>query len=53
MPATSSGNPGYVAVVQVRIRDTSSLLFTPVRLAGNRGKPIAEALDALRVSMSV
>ncbi|MGU7782169.1 hydrogenase maturation factor [Burkholderia sp. PU8-34] len=47
-PKASSGNPGYVAVVQVRIRDTSSLLFTPVRLAGDRGKPFAEGLDALR-----
>jgi len=39
---------GYVVVVQVRMSDTSSLLFTPVRLAGDRGKPFAESLEALR-----
>jgi len=45
---TTSNSQGYVAVVQVRMRDTSSLLFTPVRLAGDRGMPFAESLDALR-----
>ena len=40
---TSNGR-GYVVVVQVRMSDTSSLLFTPVRLAGDRGKPFAESL---------
>lgn len=44
---TTSNRPGYVAVVQVRMRDTCSLLFTPVRLAGDRGMPFAESLDAL------
>ncbi|EMN1928313.1 hydrogenase maturation factor [Burkholderia ambifaria] len=39
---------GYVVVVQVRMSDTSSLLFTPVRLTGDRGKPFAESLEALR-----
>ncbi|UEP23042.1 hydrogenase maturation factor [Burkholderia ambifaria] len=45
---TTSNSRGYVAVVRVRMTDTSSLLFTPVRLAGDRGKPFAESLDALR-----
>jgi len=44
---TTSNRRGYVAVVQVRMSDTSSLLFTPVRLAGDRGKPFAESLEAL------
>ncbi|MBN3786072.1 hydrogenase maturation factor [Burkholderia sp. Ac-20353] len=46
--ATTSNSRGYVAVVQVRMANTSSLLFSPVRLAGDRGKPFAESLDALR-----
>ncbi|MBN3786056.1 hydrogenase maturation factor [Burkholderia sp. Ac-20353] len=45
---TANSSRGYVAVVQVRMADTSSLLFTPVRLAGDHGKPFAESLDALR-----
>ncbi|MBN3785912.1 hydrogenase maturation factor [Burkholderia sp. Ac-20353] len=44
---TTSNSRGYVAVVRVRMTDTSSLIFTPVRLAGDRGKPFAESLDAL------
>ncbi|WP_307872245.1 MULTISPECIES: hydrogenase maturation factor [Burkholderia] len=44
---TSNGR-GYVVIVQVRMSDTSALLFTPVRLAGDRGKPFAESLEAVR-----
>ncbi|KVW39000.1 hypothetical protein [Burkholderia ubonensis] len=39
--------PGYVAVVQVRAGHTSSIFFSPVRLADDRGQPFADSLDAL------
>ncbi|MBN3789486.1 hydrogenase maturation factor [Burkholderia sp. Ac-20353] len=39
--------PGYVAVVQVREGDTSSIFFSPVRLSDDTGKPFADTLDAL------
>ncbi|KWI28946.1 hypothetical protein [Burkholderia stagnalis] len=44
---TAAPAPGYVAVVQVRAGDTSSIFFSPVRLADDYGKPFADSLDAL------
>ncbi|KVN30588.1 hydrogenase maturation factor [Burkholderia pyrrocinia] len=44
---TPAPAPGYVAVVQVRAGDTSSIFFSPVRLADDYGKPFADSLDAL------
>ncbi|MBN3819326.1 hydrogenase maturation factor [Paraburkholderia sp. Se-20369] len=44
---TAAPTLGYVAVVQVREGDTSSIFFSPVRLADDTGKPFADSLDAL------